>query len=104
MKRIILFLATNIAVLVVLSIVMRVFGIDRMLAEQGQSPAALLIMAAIFGFGGAFISLAMSKWMAKHAMGVLVIEQPRNSQEAWLVETVRRLSTQAGIRMPEVGS
>jgi len=103
MKRIILFLATNIAVLLVLSVVMRIFGVDRMLAEQGQSPVALLIMAAIFGFGGAFISLAMSKWMAKTMMGVHVIDQPRNSQEAWLLETVRRLSEQAGIRMPQVG-
>jgi heat shock protein HtpX len=103
MKRIFLFLATNIAVLAVLSIVMQVFGIDRMLAEQGQDYRGLLIMAAVFGFGGAFISLAMSKWMAKKSMGVYVIEQPRNSDEAWLVETVRRQAQEAGIGMPEVG-
>jgi len=103
MKRIFLFLATNLAVLVVLSLVMQVFGIDRMLEQQGQSPVGLLIMASVFGFGGAFVSLAMSKWLAKRAMGVHVIEQPRNSQEAWLVETVRRLSQAAGIGMPEVG-
>lgn len=103
MKRILLLIATNIAVLVVLSIVMQVFGIDRILAQQGQNPSALLVMAAIFGFGGAFISLAMSKWMAKTAMGVEVIDQPRNSQETWLVATVQRLSQQAGIGMPEVG-
>jgi heat shock protein HtpX len=103
MKRILLLVATNIAVLLVLSIVMQVFGIDRILAQQGQNPMALLAMAAIFGFGGAFISLALSKWMAKRAMGVHVIDQPRNSQEAWLVETVRRHAANAGIGMPEVG-
>jgi heat shock protein HtpX len=103
MKRIILFVATNIAVLLVLSIVMQVFGIDRMLAQQGQNPIGLLIFAAIFGMGGAFISLAMSKWMAKNALGVHVIDQPRNPQETWLLETVRRHATNAGIQMPEVG-
>jgi heat shock protein HtpX len=103
MKRIALFLITNIAVLAVLSIVMRILGVDQMLAANGQDPVALLIMAAIFGFGGAFISLAMSKWMAKRSMGVQVIEQPRNAEEAWLVETVRRQANTAGIKMPEVG-
>jgi heat shock protein HtpX len=103
MKRIALFLITNIAVLAVLSIVMRILGVDQMLAANGQDPVALLIMAAIFGFGGAFISLAMSKWMAKRSMGVQVIEQPRNAEEAWLVETVRRQADTAGIKMPEVG-
>jgi heat shock protein HtpX len=103
MKRILLFLATNIAILVVLSIVMQVFGIDRMLAQQGQNPLGLLIMAALFGFGGSFISLAMSKWMAKRAMGVHVIDQPRNPKEGWLIDTVRRLAEGAGIAMPEVG-
>jgi len=103
MKRIVLFLATNLAVLLVLSVVMQVLGVDRMLAQNGQNPVALLIMAAIFGFGGAFISLAMSKWMAKRSMGVYVVQQPRNSTEAWLLETVRRQSEAAGIKMPEVG-
>ena len=103
MKRIALFLITNIAVLAVLSIVMRILGVDQMLAANGQDPVALLIMAAIFGFGGAFISLAMSKWMAKRSMGVQVIESPRNPEEAWLVETVRRQADAAGIKMPEVG-
>jgi heat shock protein HtpX len=103
MKRIALFLITNIAVLAVLSIVMRILGVDQMLAANGQDPVALLIMAAIFGFGGAFISLAMSKWMAKRSMGVQVIETPRNPEEAWLVETVRRQADAAGIKMPEVG-
>jgi heat shock protein HtpX len=103
MKRIILFLATNIAILAVLSVVMQIFGIDRMLAQQGQNYIGLLIMAAIFGFGGSFISLAISKWMAKRAMGVRVIDQPGTAQEAWLVETVRRQAQKAGIGMPEVG-
>jgi heat shock protein HtpX len=103
MKRIALFLITNIAVLAVLSIVMRILGVDQMLAANGQDPVALLIMAAIFGFGGAFISLAMSKWMAKRSMGVQVIESPSTPEEAWLVETVRRQADAAGIKMPEVG-
>jgi heat shock protein HtpX len=103
MKRIFLFLATNIAVLAVLSVVMRILGVDQLLAQNGQDPAALLVMAAIFGFGGSFISLLLSKWMAKRAMGVQVIEQPRNAQEAWLVETVRQQAEAAGITMPEVG-
>ncbi len=103
MKRIVLFLATNIAILAVLSVVMELLGVDRMLAARGQSSLGLLIMAAIFGFGGSFISLALSKWMAKRAMGVHVIDQPRNTQEAWLIETVRRQAQVVGIRMPEVG-
>ena len=103
MKRVALFLATNVAVLLVLSVVMRVFGIDQMLAQNGQDPRALLMMAAVFGFGGAFISLAMSKWMAKRSMGVKVIAQPGNAREVWLLETVQRQATAAGITMPEVG-
>jgi heat shock protein HtpX len=103
MKRIVLFLATNLAVLLVLGVVMQLLGVDRMLAQQGQNYLGLLIMAAIFGFGGSFISLAISKWMAKRSMGVYVIEQPRNSKEMWLLETVRRQADAAGIKMPEVG-
>lgn len=103
MKRILLFLATNLAILVVLSIVVQVLGLDRYLYAQGGSLGGLLAFAAVFGFGGAFISLAISKWMAKRAMGVQVIEQPRNSSEQWLVDTVRRLAQSAGIGMPEVG-
>ncbi len=103
MKRVVLFLATNVAVLLVLSVVMRVLGIDQMLARNGQDPLALLMMAAVFGFGGAFISLAMSKWMAKRSMGVQVISQPSNAREVWLLETVQRQATAAGITMPEVG-
>ena len=103
MKRIFLFLVTNLAVVAVLSIVARITGLDRWLAVNGQSYVGLLVMAALFGFGGALISLAMSKWMAKRAMGVKVIEQPTTADEQWLVSTVRGLAEQAGIGMPEVG-
>ena len=103
MKRIALFLATNIAVLLVLSVVMRVLGIDQMLARNGQDPLALLMLAAVFGFGGAFVSLAMSKWLARRSMGIHLVVQPANTREAWLLDTVRRLATNAGIGMPEVG-
>ncbi len=103
MKRIILFLVTNLAVVFILSIVARVTGLDRWVALHGGSYQGLLVMAALFGFGGALISLAMSKWMAKRAMGVQVIERPANANEEWLVSTVRSLASQAGIGMPEVG-
>jgi len=103
MKRIFLFLATNLAILVVLSIVVQVLGLDRYLGARGGSLGGLLMFAAVFGFGGSFISLAISKWMAKRAMGVQVIEQPRNSTEIWLVATVRQQAQAAGIGMPEVG-
>jgi heat shock protein HtpX len=102
-KRIFLFLLTNLAVMVVLSVVAHLLGIDRYLAAQGQNVGGLLIVAAFFGFGGALISLAMSKWMAKRAMGVRVITSPANSTEEWLVRTVRAQAEQAGINMPEVG-
>jgi len=102
LKRIFLFLATNIAVLAVLSISMRLLGIDMYLASTGQDPVALLIFAAILGFGGSLISLAMSKFIAKRSTGARVITQPANAEEAWLVATVRRQATQAGIGMPEV--
>ena len=103
MKRVMLFLATNLAILVVLSIVVNVLGLDRYLAVRGGSLWGLLAFAAVFGFGGAFISLAISKWMAKRAMGVQVIEQPRTATESWLMDTVRRQAQAAGIGMPEVG-
>jgi heat shock protein HtpX len=103
MKRILLFLATNLAVVLVLSVVMKVLGIDQYIAAQGGSLYGLLVFAAVFGFGGAFISLAMSKWSAKRMMGVQLIEQPRNDTERWIVETVRRQAQGAGIGMPEVG-
>ena len=102
MKRIFLFLATNIAVLAVLSISMRLLGLDTYMASTGQDPVGLLIFAAILGFGGSLISLAMSKFIAKRSTGARVITQPANAEEAWLVSTVRRLATQAGIGMPEV--
>ncbi|MCX8086473.1 MAG: protease HtpX [Rhodocyclaceae bacterium] len=103
MKRILLFLATNLAIVLVLSISMRLLGVEPYLQESGLNLEALLLFAAIMGFGGAFISLAMSKWSAKMAMGVEVIDAPSNSTEFWLVETVRKYSQQMGIAMPEVG-
>ena len=103
--RIGLFLLTNIAVLAVLSISMRVLGVDDMLAAEGVGiqMTGLLIMAAIIGFAGSFISLAISKWMAKRSMGVRLITQPANSTEAWLLATVQSQAERAGIGMPEVG-
>lgn len=103
MKRVLLFLATNLAVIVVLSIIARLFGIDQYIAAQGGSYTGLLVFAALFGFGGAIISLLMSKWSAKRMMGVRVIDSPQNPTEQWLVETVRAQAQQAGIGMPEVG-
>ena len=100
MKRVILFLATNFAILIVLgvalSILMPVLGID------SQSNGGLLLMCAVFGMGGSFISLAMSKWIAKRSVGAIVIEQPANQQETWLLDTVKRQANQASIGMPEV--
>ena len=100
MKRVFLFLATNFAILIVLgvalSILMPVLGID------SQSNAGLLLFCAVFGMGGSFISLAMSKWIAKRSVGAVVIEQPANQQEAWLIDTVKLQASQAGIGMPEV--
>ena len=104
MKRIALFLATNIAVLVVLSIVLSVLGVDSLLQENNVDLdlQALLIFSAVFGMGGAFISLAMSKWTAKRMTGAVVIEQPQNRTQEWLLATVKRQADQAGIAMPEV--
>ncbi len=102
MKRIFLFLATNLAIILVLSISMRVLGVNHYLGQQGIDFNALLIFAAIMGFGGAFISLAISKWSAKTAVGAKVIDQPRTSEEQWLVSTVASQSQAAGIGMPEV--
>ncbi|MEZ7861528.1 MAG: protease HtpX [Aeromonadaceae bacterium] len=101
MKRVFLFLATNLAVMLVLSIVLSVLsswlGIDR------QGMGGLLLMAAVFGFGGSFVSLLISKWVAKRSYGVQIIEQPRSEMEHWLLSTVTRQAQQAGIGMPEVG-
>ena len=102
MKRIMLFLATNIAVIVVLSIVANLFGVDRFLTQNGLNLPAMLIFCAIFGMGGSFISLAMSKSMAKWSTKAQVIEKPTTSAEAWLLSTVQRQARQAGIGMPEV--
>lgn len=103
--RLLLFLLTNFSVVLVLSISARVLGLDHWLAQQGMVGQlnGLLLMSLAFGFGGAFISLAISKWMAKRSMGVRIIEEPANASEKWLVETVRRQAGQAGIGMPEVG-
>ncbi len=105
MMRIALFLATNAAVLVLISIVFQVFGIEGILDSNGVdlNLNALLVMSAVIGFSGSFISLAISKWSAKRSMGVRVIEQASNQDEQWLVSTVQRQAEQAGIGMPEVG-
>jgi heat shock protein HtpX len=103
MKRIFLLLVTNLAVLAVLTIVAHLIGLDRWLAVRGSSLGALLAFAAVFGFGGAFISLLMSKWMARRAMGVRIISQPTTPAEQWLVALVTRLAQAAGVGMPEVG-
>ncbi len=103
MKRILLLVATNVAIMLVLSVAVRLLGIDSYLAAHGQNLTGLLIFSAVFGFGGAFISLAISKWMAKRAMGVRVIDKPASADEQWLLTTVRHQAEQAGIGMPEVG-
>ena len=103
MKRIVLFLVTNIAVMVVLSVVLKLLGLDRaMYTQTGISYGGLLATAAVVGFGGSIISLVISKPMAKWSTGARVIGQPSSEPEAWLLETVRRLATTAGIGMPEV--
>lgn len=104
MKRIALFLATNIAIVLVLGISMRLLGFEGILDQQGidLDINSLLIFAAVFGFGGSFISLAISKWTAKRFTGAQVIESPKNSTEQWLVSTVNRQAQLAGIGMPEV--
>lgn len=103
MKRIVLFLATNLAIVLVLSLTMRVLGVEPYLNANGLNLTSLLIFAAVMGFGGSLISLAISKWMAKKTMGVQVIESPSSSTELWLVETVKKYADKAGIGMPEVG-
>lgn len=103
MKRIFLLIATNIAVVVMLTIVGSLFGLDQYVASAGGSWGGLLIFAALYGFGGAFISLLISKWSAKRMMGVRVIERPANATERWLLDTVRSQAEKVRIRMPEVG-
>lgn len=101
-KRISLFVITNLAIVFVLSIVLNLLGVGPMLDRQGLNLTSLVVFAAVFGFGGSLISLAISKWTAKRLTGARVIAQPANELEAWLVETVRRQAQQAGVGMPEV--
>jgi heat shock protein HtpX len=102
MKRIALFVMTNLAIVIMLGVVAHVLGADRFLTARGLDLSALLVFSAIFGFGGAFISLLISKPVARFSTGARTIEQPANAMEAWLLETVRHHAQQAGIGMPEV--
>tara|TARA_R110002050_G_scaffold269917_1_gene412388 strand:+ start:8316 stop:8702 length:387 start_codon:yes stop_codon:yes gene_type:complete len=104
MKRIALFLATNLAIITVLSITMRLFGFEGLLDQQGVdlNMNALLVYAAVIGFSGSIISLVISKWSAKRMTGAHVITSPKNEAERWLVSTIERQAQQAGIGMPEV--
>ncbi len=102
MKRIFLFLATNLAVMLVLGVVISVFGLNRFLTPYGIDYSALLVFSLVVGFTGSIISLLMSKRMAKWTMGLTMISQPRNADEAWIVQTVQRLADRANIGMPEV--
>jgi heat shock protein HtpX len=103
--RILLFLGTNIAIMALLSLTFSLFGIQGLLADNGVDLdlGALLVYSAVIGFAGSFISLFLSKWMAKRSMRVQVIEQPSNATESWLVETVKQQAKRANIGMPEVG-
>jgi heat shock protein HtpX len=105
MLRIGLFLATNFAILLLISIIFQLLGLEGILAENGVdlNLSALLVMSGVIGFGGSIISLLMSKWLAKRSMGVNIIEAPGNRTEEWLLNIVRQQSQQAGIGMPEVG-
>ena len=104
MKRIFLFLITNIAIMFVLSITLSILGVDSLLAESGSelNIEALVILSGVIGFGGAFISLAISKWMAKRMTGAVVITSPTTNIEKWLIETVKKQAKIVGIKMPEV--
>ena len=102
MKRVALFLGTNLAIVVLLGIVVNLLGVNQFITEAGLDLKTLLMFTAVFGMGGSFISLAMSKWIALRSTGAQVIESPRNAAEQWLVETVRRQAEQAGIGMPSV--
>jgi heat shock protein HtpX len=105
MLRIMMFLGTNIAIIALISVTFRLLGIDNLLAENNVDldMTALLVFSAVIGFAGSFISLFLSKFMAKKTMGVHLIEQPQTADEAWLLETVKRQADAAGIGMPEVG-
>ena len=104
MKRIMLFILTNIAIMVVLSITLRLLGVDSILAENGSdlNIQALVILSGVIGFGGSFISLLMSKWMAKRMTGAVVITDPSTNVEKWLISTVEKQAKIVGIQMPEV--
>ena len=102
MKRVVLFLLTNLAVMLVLGVVVNLLGLNTFISRSGLNLPVLFGFALVFGMGGSFISLWMSKWVAKASTGAEVIEHPRNAAEQWLVETVRRQAEQAGIGMPEV--
>ncbi len=102
-SRVALFLATNFAILLLVSLLFKLFGLDMRAAQYGTNLGSLLLMCAVFGFAGSFISLALSKWMAKRATGMSVITQPRNEPEQWLINTVRKQADKVGIKMPEVG-
>lgn len=103
MLRIILFLATNLAVVLVASITLSLLGFNGYMTQQGLNFSALMVFCLVFGMAGSFISLLMSKWMAKRGMNVQIIDTPHNSGEQWLISTVQELSDKAGIKMPEVG-
>ncbi len=103
MKRVMLFLATNLAVMLVLGVAASLLGVNRFLTANGLDLTALLGFSLLMGFGGAFISLLMSKPMAKWSTGTRIINQPQTQDEAWIVQTVERFATQANIKMPEVG-
>jgi len=103
MKRVFLFLAVNFAIMILLGIIVMLLGITKFNADGSLALGGVFIIALIFGMGGSFISLAMSKWMAKMMMGVKIIETPSNEMETWLVDTVRQQAHQARIGMPEVG-
>ena len=103
MKRITLFALTNIAVLVVISIVVRALGLDRWISAHGMSYTGLMVMSMVIGFSGSLFSLLISKWMAIRAYSIELIKTPSNSTEQWLVQTVREQSEKAGIPMPDVG-
>ena len=103
MKRILLFLATNMAVLLLASVTLNILGVGNYLGQNGLNMGSLLAFCAVFGFAGSFVSLLLSKTMAKMSTGTQIIQQPQTERERWLVETVTELSKKAGIGMPEVG-
>ncbi|WP_067519192.1 protease HtpX [Endozoicomonas ascidiicola] len=103
MKRILLFLATNMAVILLASVTLNILGVGSYLTSEGLNLSSLLVFCAVFGFAGSFVSLLLSKTMAKMSTGTQIIDQPRTAQERWLLDTVKELSDKAGIGMPEVG-